>query len=582
MEAFKAVEKEMKTKAFSKEGLSAANKLDPREQKKDEVVTFLGEMIERLGHDIERAEAELDSLLAQVKKSKRDTAKQERASELETTTERHKWHQSRLELLLRAVENDSVEATDVETISDSIKEYIENHQEVDFYEDEGMYDDFNLDEEGGRYGLSADAVEKTQSHDEPAAAESPEPAQPPEAQKKPKAVAEVKEQPTRRTSSQIKSPLPTLATLQTVPSTSTNTVTASKDMKPAPAPPKPTGEPLKYASAAAAAAASDKAGIGIAPLPQATSAIGAPSAVAHTGLLPAHGAPSAKSSASGSPAVTSAQPVQSSTVAGAQTQEKVDSFKSPAASHSSLSAGSPAISNAQAVDSASSRDASSTNGPRPPPGLSAQNHDRDAAATNGFAYDADELEEELVYHLPENVRELFTSYQAARDSALPVSSPEHQRQLATSHASRPDAFDAERPRHYRPQNTAAYTPPHYPQEPLAIFDDPRLYSKIDTDSLFYSFYYRQGSFQQYLAARELKNQSWRFHKQYQTWFQRHEEPKNITEDYEQGTYRFFDYESTWYFPVSHDHYEQHADDPHRMNRRKADFKFAYKFLEDDL
>jgi len=32
METFKAVEKEMKTKAFSKEGLSAAAKLDPKEK----------------------------------------------------------------------------------------------------------------------------------------------------------------------------------------------------------------------------------------------------------------------------------------------------------------------------------------------------------------------------------------------------------------------------------------------------------------------------------------------------------------------------------------------------------------------
>ena len=40
----------------------------------------------------------------------------------------------------------------------------------------------------------------------------------------------------------------------------------------------------------------------------------------------------------------------------------------------------------------------------------------------------------------------------------------------------------------------------------------------------------------YLAAKELKKQSWRFHKKYLTWFQRHEEPKIITEDYEQGTY----------------------------------------------
>lgn len=49
----------------------------------------------------------------------------------------------------------------------------------------------------------------------------------------------------------------------------------------------------------------------------------------------------------------------------------------------------------------------------------------------------------------------------------------------------------------------------------------------------------------YLAARELKRQSWRFHKKYLTWFQRHEEPQTITEDYEQGTYIYFDYEHAW-------------------------------------
>jgi CCR4-NOT transcriptional regulation complex NOT5 subunit len=37
----------------------------------------------------------------------------------------------------------------------------------------------------------------------------------------------------------------------------------------------------------------------------------------------------------------------------------------------------------------------------------------------------------------------------------------------------------------------------------------------------------------YLAARELKKQLWRYHKKYLTWFQRHEEPKEITNDYEQ-------------------------------------------------
>lgn len=71
-------------------------------------------------------------------------------------------------------------------------------------------------------------------------------------------------------------------------------------------------------------------------------------------------------------------------------------------------------------------------------------------------------------------------------------------------------------------------------------------------------------FFRYLAARELKKQSWRFHKKYLTWFQRHEEPKAITDDYEQGTYIYFDYEGAW------------------CQRKKTDFRFEYKFLEDEL
>jgi len=135
--------------------------------------------------------------------------------------------------------------------------------------------------------------------------------------------------------------------------------------------------------------------------------------------------------------------------------------------------------------------------------------------------------------------------------------------LSASVANAPDALDTLAPRSYKPKHPFR-TPSYYPQELDPVFDDPRLYSRIDPDTLFYVFYYKQETYQQYLAAKALKDQSWRFHKQYQTWFQRHEEPKTITEEFEQGTYRFFDYESTW------------------MNRRKADFKFAYKFLEDDV
>jgi CCR4-NOT transcription complex subunit 3 len=57
------------------------------------------------------------------------------------------------------------------------------------------------------------------------------------------------------------------------------------------------------------------------------------------------------------------------------------------------------------------------------------------------------------------------------------------------------------------------------------------------------FYFQQGTYQQYLAAKQLKKHSWRFHKKYMTWFQRHEEPKIANEEYEEGTYVYFDYES---------------------------------------
>jgi CCR4-NOT transcription complex subunit 3 len=144
------------------------------------------------------------------------------------------------------------------------------------------------------------------------------------------------------------------------------------------------------------------------------------------------------------------------------------------------------------------------------------------------------------------LQDLLESFEATKnDMTASASQQPDERLLAVSMATMPESADTEAPRHYQPQDPYPYTPSHYPQEPLSIFEDPRLYQRIETDALFYAFYYRQGTYQQYLAAKALKSQSWRFHKQYQTWFQRHEEPKSITDDYEQGTYRFFDYESTW-------------------------------------
>jgi len=41
MERFKVIERETKTKAYSKEGLGAATKIDPKEREKEEITTWL-------------------------------------------------------------------------------------------------------------------------------------------------------------------------------------------------------------------------------------------------------------------------------------------------------------------------------------------------------------------------------------------------------------------------------------------------------------------------------------------------------------------------------------------------------------
>ncbi|KAJ5780625.1 hypothetical protein N7457_005785 [Penicillium paradoxum] len=512
MEQFKAVEKEMKTKAYSKEGLSAASRLDPKEKERVECSEFLASMVDELQLKIEALEAEEETLHAQMKKGKKDTKKADRMADISHVTERHKWHVNKLEFLNRSLQNGNLDVGAVQDLKESIKYYVEEGGNLDYSgEDETLYDDLNIGEEvEAQFGMGGEG-DRVSSQDAQSIQDE-------ELEPKPKAKPEA---PTpRRPSTQMKSPLPVLATLHTTASSS-----ATPGMKPAPLPTRPAGD-LKYASAAAAAAASDKSGVGILPLPP------------PPGYSPALSVafPMSKSSTA-SPSVASAVPVAKSIV-------------SPAAAPSPeelVGAGRPKIPASASVPA-----------PTPAPAKA-------EASTNGNVEAPGTETEESVYHLPPGLQDLLQSFEVTKARASANPSPSVQRLLATSLTTCPEAGDAEKPRHYKPQNPYS-TALYYPQEPLAIFDDPRLYDtgRIDTDTLFYLFYYRQGTYQQYLAAKALRNQSWRFHKQYQTWFQRHEEPKNITEEFEQGTYRFFDYESTW------------------MNRRKADFKFVYKYLEDEL
>ncbi|KAJ5918183.1 hypothetical protein N7454_010558 [Penicillium verhagenii] len=517
---FKAVEKEMKTKAYSKEGLSAAQRLDPREKEKVEASDFLSAMVDELGQKIEVMEAEEETLHAQMKKGKKDMSKANRMADISRVTERHKWHVNKLEFLMRSLQNGNLEVTQVMDLKESITYYVEEGGNVDYSgEDETLYDDLNIGEEvEAQFGMGNENDRVSSQDAQSIQDEEPEPKPKPPKVEPPTA---------RRPSTQMKSPLPVLATLPSAISS------AAPGMKPAPLPTRLPGETLKYASAAAAAAASDKSGVGILPLPP------------PPGASPAFSAalPISKPSSIASPSIAHVQPISRPTPAAATalSEEPVFAARSKTPGGTGISG---------------------TSSPAPV----VQSEPPKEPTTNGQVTQTQDGEsQESIYHLPPGLQDLVQSFELTKQRSSNEPSPAVLRLLATSLTTCPEAGDAEKPRHYKPQNPYN-TPLYYPQEPLPIFDDPRLYDtgRIDTDTLFYLFYYRQGSYQQFLAAKALKNQSWRFHKQYQTWFQRHEEPKNITEEFEQGTYRFFDYESTW------------------MNRRKADFKFVYKYLEDEL
>ena len=92
--------------------------------------------------------------------------------------------------------------------------------------------------------------------------------------------------------------------------------------------------------------------------------------------------------------------------------------------------------------------------------------------------------------------------------------------------------DSERLRPYMLKNPAK-TPPFYPQYPLVGSTEAHFFSMLSTETLFFVFYYLEGTHAQYMAAKTLKRQSWRFHTKYKMWFQRHEEPEHIDEECEQ-------------------------------------------------
>lgn len=293
MEKFKAVDKAMKTKAYSKGGLSAAAKLDPKEQAKVECSEFLSNTVDELEQQIETLEAESESISATMK-GKSQAAKAKHIAEIERIIKQHKWHQGKLELIRRSLENGGVEAEQVMELEESIKYYVTDGMNEDYIVDEGLYDELELEDAEGNYGMNVDN-ENSSLHD-----------------------------------AQSKSPLPALATLHAPLSTISDGNNSGPAMKPAQVPTRPAGEGLQYASAAAAVA--DKNDVGIAPLPP-------PLGSSNAGILPLPSVQSKTSATSSSVQPAAAQSPESKPAVAAPVPNESDASGSTSRSKESKAAG---------------------------------------------------------------------------------------------------------------------------------------------------------------------------------------------------------------------------------------------------
>uniref|UniRef100_A0A672LKT1 CCR4-NOT transcription complex subunit 3 n=1 Tax=Sinocyclocheilus grahami TaxID=75366 RepID=A0A672LKT1_SINGR len=436
MERFKVVERETKTKAYSKEGLGLAQKVDPAQREKEEMEQWLTNTIDTLNMQVDQFESEVESLSVQTRKKKGDKEKQDRIEELKRLIERHRHHIRMLETILRMLDNDSIQVDAIHKIKDDVEYYIDSSQDPDFEENEFLYDDLDLEE--------------------------------------------------IPTTLMATSPQGHIEDEMFLQSSSTPTSTTSSS----PIPPSPaTGTMVNHFLSLFLLSQSRLQRISLFPV-DLNSAV---SFVIPFGLSQAPEPPS------------SLKAMAERAALGLTLDGEIPSLHLPdRAPPGPTTAPQPAVSEVNL-----------------PPSLGA------------CPLGPTPLTKEQLYQ------------QAMQESTW-------------THMPHPS--DSERIRQYLMRNPCP-TPPFHHQVPPHHSDSIEFYQRLSTETLFFIFYYLEGTKAQYLSAKALKKQSWRFHTKYMMWFQRHEEPKTITDEFEQGTYIYFDYEK-W------------------GQRKKEGFTFEYRYLED--
>ncbi|KAH7950341.1 hypothetical protein HPB49_022712 [Dermacentor silvarum] len=566
MERFKVVERETKTKAYSKEGLGGAQKVDPAQKEKEDITVWLSNSIASLNIHVDQFESELESLTIGVKKKKNDN--QDRVDELKALLARHRYHILQLETLMRMLDNGTVEQRD----------WVANGwcvctQDPDFEENEFLYDDLDLRDmadfltksTAAATGLehadnncildpaAPNANEDVPGADTPASTNSSSPVPSPGLTNHSRS-SEPSSQAAKTARSAVANSGVVIATVNSkapAPITSRNNSTSSQSSSNS----SPSvnsyqnhavaSPPLTpYAVAAAANAKGTPS-----PPPSTAPSIDGAATTDHQGHF--HRAPSPtqhnSTNATTNNSVLTISEVMFChpwwvrkqhmvsttclqlmlvwvTATGAQRDDDVGGPRQHGVFCGSFLVrlvgefSRPAKLTHGAVDTAHERPHGrqgmfeSVVGSKEVPRPQQQQQQQSAATTEA--------------HIPP-----LRGVAPLGPAPLSKECFYQLRLLEAASMHMPHPSDSERLRPYLPRNPTQ-VPSYYPQS-LPHCDTVEFFQKLSTETLFFVFYYMEGSKAQYLAAKALKKQSWRFHTKYMMWFQRHEEPKTITDEYEQ-------------------------------------------------
>lgn len=145
MEQFKICEKETKTKTYSKEGLAREEKLDPEEEAKLATTNWLGEYIDKFSTVVEEKDFEIEKLSS----GKGKKSNKSQIEDLQQHVRNHKFHISKLEGIIRLVNNDRLSVETVDPLKEDLDYYLESYMDEDYaaaYDEEYFYEALGLEE----------------------------------------------------------------------------------------------------------------------------------------------------------------------------------------------------------------------------------------------------------------------------------------------------------------------------------------------------------------------------------------------------------------------------------------------------